>query len=150
MDHERAPLRSDLRVYEAVFHFNLYEYLVRFLESYKTSRVRPEFQTGNGKVDIMIVHGEKRYALEVKSYKDEPGYRQALSQAASYASSLGLEKIHLAVFVESIPETHRQKHETDWQDEYTGVTVSPVFVATGGDRRLALKSGCCPETKNLI
>ena len=117
---KETPRRSDLRICEAVFHFNLYEFLVRFLESYKTTRVWPEFPTGNGKVDIIIVHGGKRHALEVKSYKDEPGYRQALALAASYAVSLGLKKIHLAVFVESIPEEHRKKHETDWKDEDTG------------------------------
>ncbi|MDM8539365.1 hypothetical protein QUF70_21635, partial [Desulfobacterales bacterium HSG17] len=78
-----APRRSDLKIYEAVFHFNLYEYLMRFFESYQT-KVWPEFPTGNGKVDIFIEHGGNTYALEIKSYRDKPAYEQALTQAAKY------------------------------------------------------------------
>jgi hypothetical protein len=126
-----APRRSDLKIYEAVFHFNLYEYLVRFFGSYKTSRVWPEFPTGNGKVDILIQHGGLLYPLEVKSYKDEPAYQDALRQAARYGKSLGGDRIYLIVFVEYIPDEYRLKYEVDYQNEDTGVTVSPVFAATG-------------------
>jgi hypothetical protein len=128
---KEAPRRSDLRIYEAVFHFNLYEYLVRFFGSYRTTKVWPEFPTGNGKVDILIRHGGKLHALEIKSYKDEPAFHQAVQQAARYANSLGQTRIHLIVFVESIPDDIREKYEADCPDEETGVTVSPVFVATG-------------------
>jgi hypothetical protein len=128
---KEAPRRSDLRIYEAVFHFNLYEYLVRFFGSYRTTKVWPEFPTGNGKVDILIRHGGKLHALEIKSYKDEPAFHQAVQQAARYAKSLGQTRIHLIVFVESIPDDIREKYEADCPDKETGVTVSPVFVATG-------------------
>ncbi|QTA90865.1 AAA-like domain-containing protein [Desulfonema magnum] len=125
-----APRRSDLRIYEAVFHFNLYEYLVRFFGSYDT-KVWPEFPTGNGKVDILIEHGEKLYALELKSYKDKPAYRMALDQAVQYGKELSLNVIYLVVFVEHINDKYRHKYERDYPDKNTGVTVVPVFVATG-------------------
>ncbi|QTA90870.1 AAA-like domain-containing protein [Desulfonema magnum] len=125
-----APRRSDLRIYEAVFHFNLYEYLVRFLGSYDT-KIWPEFPTGNGKVDILIEHGGKLYALELKSYKDKPAYSRALEQAAQYGKELSLKVIYLVVFVEHIDDKYRNHYEKDYQDENTGVTVVPVFVATG-------------------
>jgi len=125
-----APRRSDLKIYEAVFHFNLYEYLVRFFGSYKT-KVWPEFPTGNGKVDILIAHGDLLYALEIKSYKDKPAYHQALEQAAVYAEQLKSDRIYLIVFVEYINDEYRSRYENDYQDKKSCVTVVPVFVATG-------------------
>ncbi len=127
---KNAPRRSDMRIFEAVFHFNLYEYLVRFFESYQTE-IWPEFPTGNGKVDIMVKHGGKLHALELKSYRDKPAYDRALKQAAEYAASLKLNTIHLIVFVEYINDEYRLKYETDFYDKTTGVVVVPVFVATG-------------------
>jgi len=127
---KEAPRRSDLKIYEAVFHFNLYEYLIRFFGSYKT-KVWPEFPTGNGKVDILIEHGGRLYALEIKSYKDKPAYSQALAQAAEYARKLNLTVIYLVVFVEYINEEYRNRYENDYQDKESSVTVVPVFVATG-------------------
>lgn len=126
-----APTRSDLRIYEAVFHFNLYEYLVRFFGSYKTTNVWPEFPTGNGKIDLMIKHGGQLYALEVKSYKDEPAYHQAVQQAARYGKSLNLDVIYLVVFVERVPDDVREKYEGGCFDEEAEVRVMPVFVAMG-------------------
>jgi len=125
-----APRRSDLRIYEAVFHFNLYEYLVRFFGSYDT-RIWPEFPTGNGKVDILVMHGGTLYALELKSYRDKPAYQKALREAAKYGKELETKTVHLIVFVEYVSDEHRREYETDYQDEKTGVTVEPVFVATG-------------------
>jgi hypothetical protein len=126
-----APRRSDGRIYEAVFHFNLYEFLIRFFDSYPT-KIWPEFPTGNGKVDILIDHGGTLHALEIKSYKDQPAFRQALTQAAGYGASLKMDRIHLVVFVDGITDAHRETYEVDVTDQAAQVTVSPVFVDTGG------------------
>ncbi|OQY57082.1 MAG: hypothetical protein B6245_17485 [Desulfobacteraceae bacterium 4572_88] len=126
-----APRRKDLRVTEAVYHFNLYEYLKGFFAN-KTARVWPEFPTGNGAIDLIIEHEGKRYGLELKSYTDESDYSDALKQAARYGNSLKLPVIHLIVFVEDIPDEYRKKYEKNHIDEKTGVTVKSVFVATGG------------------
>ncbi len=125
-----APRRKDLRVFEAVYHFNLYEYLKRFLGN-KNARVWPEFPTGNGAIDLIIEYGGTRYGLELKSYSDERDHKKSLKQAARYGRSLGLSVIHLVVFVEHIPDEYRKKYETDHTDEKTGVTVKPVFAETG-------------------
>ncbi len=127
---KNAPRRSDLRIREAVFHFNLYAYLQNFLESY-SSEVWPEFPTGNGKVDLMIQHGGRMYVLELKSYKDMPAYDQALAQAGRYGYQLGLDRIYLVMFVEAIPDDVRQRYEVDYVDAENDVIVHPVFVATG-------------------
>ncbi|MCP4157486.1 MAG: ATP-binding protein, partial [bacterium] len=54
---EDVPRRKDLRIYEAVFHFNFYSYLSQFL-SPRGGRVVPEFPTGNGKIDLLITYAD--------------------------------------------------------------------------------------------
>jgi hypothetical protein len=125
-----APRRKDLRIYEAVFHFILYRYITDFL-GLRRARVWPEFPTGNGKVDILIKYAEQVYALEVKSYTDEMGYREALTQAACYGKQLGLAEISLVFFVEYIDDANREKYEKMYEDKESGVRVETVFVATG-------------------
>ncbi len=126
-----VPRRSDLKVYEAVFHFNLFSYVNEFLRS-KGGRVFPEFPTGNGQIDLVIKYGGKVYGVELKSYTDQAGYRSALKQAARYGKRLGLTEIFLVIFVESIDEKSREMYERDYLDEDEGkVKVIPVFVETG-------------------
>ncbi len=127
---ENAPRRSDLRIYEAVYHFNLYMYLQAFLRSRK-GVVYPEFPTGNGQIDLIIKYQGKTYGIEVKSYTDKPGYHEALDQAARYAKSLGISEITLAFFIEAIDDDNRCKYEAIYTDEKRGVTVRPVFVEIG-------------------
>jgi hypothetical protein len=124
-----APRRADLRIYEAVYHFNLFVYLRRFLDGYGGSAY-PEFPTGNGKVDILMRYAGRAYALEVKSYRTPRQYREALQQAAAYGRQLGLSEITLAFFVERVDDASRQKYEVRYVDAQTGVAVMPVFVVT--------------------
>ncbi|MCP4220656.1 MAG: hypothetical protein GY765_38870, partial [bacterium] len=63
---EDVPGRKDLRIYEAVFHFNFYSYLSEFLQP-GDGRIVPEFPTGNGKIDLLITYAGKRYGIELKS-----------------------------------------------------------------------------------
>lgn len=128
---KESPRRTtDLRIFEAVYHFNLYMYLVRFLESYN-GQVTPEFPTGNGKIDLLIRYAGQRYGLELKSFVNAFEYKNALSQAANYAQKLNLPEISLIFFVEAVDEENRRKFEATHVDPNTGVTVRPVFVATG-------------------
>jgi hypothetical protein len=126
-----APRRkTDLRPYEAVYHFNLYMYLSRFFQ-HRDGQVWPEFPTGNGKLDLFIRYAGRVYGLEVKSFVNAYEYREALRQAARYGRQLGLTEMTLAFFVEAVDETNRARYEVVYEDEETGVTVTPVFVATG-------------------
>ncbi len=124
---KEAPRRADMRLYEAVYHFNLYAYLDRFLRRRK-GQVWPEFPTGNGKVDLLIRYAGREYAVEVKSYVDE--YEAALRQAARYGRQLGLSEVTLAFFVEALDEANRARYEVVYTDAETGVRVRPAFVAT--------------------
>lgn len=124
-----APRRSDLRVYEAVFHFNFYTFLHNFLED-KGGQVYPEFPTGNGKIDIIIKYRDRVYALELKSYRDRPAYDRALSQAAQYGRQLGLQQVYLIFLVEYIDDTHRHTLETEYRPPEAGPRVTPIFIET--------------------
>ncbi len=125
-----APRRkTDLRIYEAVFHFNLYMYL-KLLFQDKGGEVFPEFPTGNGKVDILIRHAGRLYALELKSFRDRTAHARSLLQAAEYATRLGLDRIFLILFIEEIDADNRRALETVHEDGATGVKVVPIFVET--------------------
>ena len=128
-----APRRTtDLRIFEAVYHFNLYMYLVRFLESYD-GQVTPEFPTGNGKIDLLVRYAGQRYGLELKSFVNAFEYQKALRQAAAYAHQLKLPEITLVFFVEAIDDENRRKFEASHVDSATNVKVQPIFVATGSE-----------------
>lgn len=125
-----SPRRTDMRLYEAVYHFNLYAYLENFLQRSK-GRVHPEFPTGNGKIDLVVAYKNNRYGLELKSYTDHRGYKTALEQAAAYGKQLKLQEIFVVFFVEAIDEENKKKLETRVKDKNTGVTVIPLIIATG-------------------
>jgi len=125
-----APRRSDLRIYEAVFHFNLYAYLDELLRGKKV-RIFPEFPTGNGKIDLLLQYNNMTCGIELKSFSDQTAYKVALAQAAQYANRLGIRDIYLVSFIESIDDANKKKYETPFQDTGTGVTVYPVFIQTG-------------------
>ena len=127
---EHAPRRSDMRIYEAVFHFNLYKYLSSFIDGFK-GEIYPEFPTGNGKIDLMVKYAGNIYGIEVKTFKNKPSYKEALNQAAFYGKQLGLKEISLIFFIESIDDENKKKYETDFDDPETGVKVMPIFVQTG-------------------
>jgi hypothetical protein len=126
-----APRRADMRVYEAVFHFNLYMYLSGFLQSFG-GEVYPEFPTGNGKIDLIVKYADKTYGIEVKSYMNKFGYKRAIEQAALYGNQLNLKEINLIFFIENINDENRKKYELDFFDKETKVKVLPLFVETGG------------------
>ncbi len=125
-----VPRRADLRVREAVYHFNLYMYLEKFLRQ-REAQVWPEFPTGNGKADLIIRYAGQVYAIEIKSFTGAYEYREALGQAACYGQQLGLTEITLALFIEAVDDANRAKYEAAYVDTETGVVVRPVFVETG-------------------
>jgi len=129
---ENAPKRKDLRIFEAVYHFNLYMYLHLFLTS-EGAKVWPEFPAGNGKVDIIIEYTNQTYGIELKSYSTESAYKTAIKQAAFYAVQLEIASIALVFFIEKISDEDREKYEKMHQDQTTGITVETIFIETLGN-----------------
>ena len=100
-----APRRKiDLRIFEAVFHFNLYMYLKAFFQDIGGD-VFPEFPTGNGKVDLMIRRAGKLYALELKSFKDRYAYKAGAGARGAICAAIGGEN-HFSRFFHRV---HRRR-----------------------------------------
>ena len=126
---QEAPRRTDLRLYEAVYHFNLYMWLTRFLQR-TGGRVYPEFPTGNGQIDLLIRYQGRPYGVELKSFRSDFEYSLALGQAARYAQQLHLATITVVFFVEAVDDTTRAHYETLYHEPTSGVIVEPVLVTT--------------------
>ncbi|HLP46072.1 MAG TPA: hypothetical protein VK469_09000 [Candidatus Kapabacteria bacterium] len=119
----QAPRRkNDMRIYEAVYHFNLYRYLYDLLKK-RGVEVIPEFPTGNGKIDLILKYREKVYALELKSFSDRYVYEQGIDRAAEYGIKLGLKEIVYLVFVELKEE---EAKELDKVIEKPGINVISI------------------------
>ena len=73
----------------------------------------------------------KVYGLELKSFTDQKGFRQALEQAARYGKIMDLGCIFPVTFVESIDEKNRRIYEVDYENLAHGVTVKSIFISTG-------------------
>jgi hypothetical protein len=126
-----APRRKkDLRVFEAVFQFHLYLYLVSFFRGYEV-KIVPEFPTGNGAIDFLIRYAGQLFGLELKTFANQADYQNALGQAAKYGSQLGVSEIWLVLFVEEVDDHNRERFETVYTDKKTGIVVHPLFVQTG-------------------
>ena len=69
--------------------------------------------------------------MELKSFANQPGYREALRQAAKYAKQLGVTEIWLVLFVEAVDAQNRERFEMDYTNKRTGIVVHPLFVQTG-------------------
>lgn len=123
---KKAPRRkADMRIYEAVYHFNLYRFLYDLLQKRKVE-VIPEFPTGNGKIDLILKYREKVYALELKSFKDRYVYEEGIDRAAEYGKQLGLKEIFYLVFVEIKEE---EAKELDQVIERPGIKVISIPIA---------------------
>lgn len=127
-----APRRKDLRIFEAIYHFNLFRFFYDLLKPWK-ALVYPEFPTGNGKIDILIKHGGKLYGMELKSFSNEKAYNDALIQTAKYGIQLGLTEISLIFFIDSIDTGNKKKFQQDYSYYHDSETiiVKPVFIQTG-------------------
>ena len=116
--------KKDKRIFEAVYHFNLYRYLYDLLKK-RGVEVIPEFPTGNGKIDLILKYRERVYALELKSFKEMYDYEQGIKQAAEYGRQMGLSEIVLLVFVELNED---EVKELDQEIEKPGIKVIVIPV----------------------
>jgi hypothetical protein len=91
------PRRTDMHYTEAVGHFHLYAWMKQAVED--VCVISPEFPTGNGKVDIHLKCRDKFGIIEIKSFRSHARTQSGLLQAASYARSLNLTSVTIALFV---------------------------------------------------
>jgi hypothetical protein len=118
--------KTDMKIYEAIFHFNLYRYLVDLLRG-RGVEVIPQFPTGNGKIDLILKYHGKIYAMELKSFKDMYTYEKGIGQAAEYGGQLGLKEIVFLVFVE-LSQEEAKPLEQEVERSGIKVIVLPVGI----------------------
>jgi hypothetical protein len=114
--------KKDLRIYEAVYHFNLYRFLYDLLTKRNISVV-PEFPTGNGKIDLILKYNGQIYALELKSFKDMYDFNRGIEQAEEYGRKLQLKEIFLLIFVEL---TEEEVKELEQETEKSGIKINVI------------------------
>ena len=117
--------KTDHQLAEAVGHFHLYAWLREAID--KRCVVRPEFPTGNGKVDLHLKCGPKEGIIEVKSFVSTYQLKQDRETAAQYAQDLGLDQVTMAVFIPVTDETVLAKLSSD--EVVNGVQVTVVMIA---------------------
>ncbi|HLP60845.1 MAG TPA: AAA-like domain-containing protein [Candidatus Deferrimicrobium sp.] len=118
--------KKDMRIYEAIYHFNLFRYLYDLLKK-RGVEVIPEFPTGNGKIDLILKYRKKTYALELKSFSDMYAFEKGIEQAAEYGQRIGQKEISLVVFVE-LSEAESKQLENVIEKNGVKVTVLPVGI----------------------
>ncbi|MCU0290258.1 MAG: hypothetical protein MUF15_28215 [Acidobacteria bacterium] len=118
--------KDDLRIYEAIYHFNLYRYLYDLLKSWDVEVV-PHFPTGNGKIDLILKYKGKIYALELKSFKNMNLHEKGIGQAAEYGKQMCLKEVNYIVFVELTPAEAKQLEKVVEKD-CVQVTVLPIGI----------------------
>ena len=121
---EQPRRATDLHLTEAVGHFHLYAWLKDALAGLGV--VSPEFPTGNGQVDLHIRADGREGLIEVKNFKSAASLVKDRTQAANYASKMGLTDVTLAVFVAVIDEDVLQKLSVI--KTINGITVSVVAI----------------------
>jgi len=84
-----------------------------------------EFPTGNGKVDIFLVHRDHKYILEVKNFSDEDQIKEAKEQAARYARSEGLNEVYLVVLSEVHP---RDTLTASFEESIENIAIKSVLI----------------------
>ena len=118
--------KDDLRIYEAIYHFNLFRYLYDLLKK-RGVEVIPEFPTGNGKIDLILKYRNNTYALELKSFSDMYDFSEGIEQAAEYGRQLGLKEVALLVFIELTPAEAKQLEKVV-EKNGVNVTVLPIGI----------------------
>jgi len=118
--------KDDLRIYEAIYHFNIFRYLYDLLKE-RGVEVIPHFPTGNGKIDLLLKYREKTYALELKSFKDMYKHEKGILQATEYGRQMGLKEVALLVFVEVTPVEAKQLEKVVVNNGVS-VTVLPIGI----------------------
>jgi len=116
--------QSDFHYTEAVGHFHLYHWLQMALG--RRCSIIPEFPTGNGKVDLHLICGEKKGLIEVKSFTNAYDAREARKQAAKYAKKTKHTDVTVAMFAPFSDEDILQQMSV--KEKIHGVDVTVVAI----------------------
>ena len=94
----------------------LFAYLDQFVTSVNAAMYM-EVPTGRGRMDLLILHNQKKYVVETKIWRSERSYSQGKQQLAAYLSTEGVAAGYYVVFDHrEVPEP---RTETETINELT-------------------------------
>lgn len=100
----------------------LYAYLDQFVRIVKADMFL-EVQTGRGRIDLLIVHNQRKYIVETKIWEGERYYKSGKSQLVEYLKSEKSDEGYYVVF------DHRRNPESRVETErLEGVTVRSYVI----------------------
>jgi hypothetical protein len=100
---------------EGIYHYNLDAYLSSFLE-FLGGRVFPEVPEGGGRVDLLVLQGQKRWIIEVKRFLGPDLLERGKQQLAAYVGRSGLDVGYLVVFSDVHPESSQGRETVVGQE----------------------------------
>jgi len=96
---------------EYVGQYLLYAYLDHFV-SIAGANMFLEVQTGRGRIDLLIVHSQRKYIVETKIWEGDRYYQAGKKQLATYLKSEGTQEGYYIVFDHRNNPTPRVEMET--------------------------------------
>lgn len=96
---------------EYVGQYLLYAYLDHFVQSVGANMFL-EVQTGRGRIDLLIVHNQRKYIVETKIWEGDRYYQAGKKQLAAYLKSDGEQTGYYVVFDHRNNPTTRVETET--------------------------------------
>ena len=94
----------------------LFAYLDQFVTSVNGAMYM-EVPTGRGRMDLLILHNEKKYIVETKIWRSDRSYTEGKQQLAAYLSTEGVTEVYYVVFDHrEVPEP---RTETETINELT-------------------------------
>ena len=88
-----------------------------------------EVPTGRGRMDLLILHNEKKYIVETKIWRSERGYTEGKQQLAAYLSTEDVTEGYYVVFDHrEVPKPHTETETID------GLTIRSYVIPVVQER----------------
>ena len=113
----------------------LFAYLDQFVTSVNGAMYM-EVPTGRGRMDLLILHNEKKYIVETKIWRSERGYAEGKQQLAAYLATEDIVQGYYVVFDHH--EAPKSRTETETID---GLTIRSYVIPVMQERPSREKSG---------
>ena len=113
---------------EFVGQYLLYTYLDQFVRVIGGCMYL-EVQTGRGRIDLIILHNQRKYIVETKIWRSERGYAEGKQQLAAYLSTEGVTEGYYVVFDHrEVPEPRAETEKID------GLTIRSYVIPVVQER----------------
>ena len=117
---------------EYVGQYLLYAYLDHFVRIVGADMFL-EVQTGRGRIDLLILHNQRKYIVETKIWEGDRYYQSGKAQLAAYLKLEGAQEGYYVVF------DHRQHPESRVETEtVAGVTIRSYVIPVMQERPSAV------------